>query len=255
MEDKLKSEIAGLVANIFESKKEEEQRKKTKQALETAASSIDDLTTKVNENEEVVTSLESEKAELEAQAASAKEEHGKEVEALKVELETAKEQAATSKTELETVSVELKDLKQEAVASIRMKELETAGVLRDDIDAQKGKVKDMSEEDFTSYKEELAEVRKSILDQLEVAKKAEEAKAAAAGESQEDEESEEAAAQASASEKDKEKKGITTKPAEISPGKAIASAMNLEVQPSDDITKQYQAMGAAMAANIKEESK
>lgn len=249
MEDKLKSEIASLVADIFEGKKEEDQRKKTKQALETAASSIEDLTVKVNANEEVVTSLASEKAELEAQAASAKEEHGKEVEALKVDLETAKEEATTSKTKLETVSAELEDLKQESVASIRMKELETSGVLRDDVDAQKSKVKGMNDEEFASYQDELTSIRKSILDQLEAANKAEEGKKPE--EKKEEANTEKEKEAASKGEKDE----VSTPPAEISPGKALASAMNLEIQPSDDIVQQYQAMGAAMAQNIKEESK
>jgi len=250
VEDKLKQEIASLVAEIFEGKKEEEHRAKTKKALETAASSIEDLTSKVSKNEETISSLESEKAELEVQVVSAKEESGKEVEALKAELDSVKEEAATSKSDLETVSAELANMKQEAVAKTRIQELEIAGVLRSDVEAQTEKVKGMSDEEFASYQEELVSIRKSILDQLEAAKKAEEVK-----KPEEKKEKAKTVDEKETVSKKGEGDEFTTPPVEVSPGKAIAAAMNFEIQPSEDIIAQYKAMGAAMAENMKEKSK
>ena len=56
----------------------------------------------------------------------------------------------------------------------RMAELEEAGVARKDKEAQTTKVREMSDEDFTSYKEELISIREAVLTELEETKAASE---------------------------------------------------------------------------------
>lgn len=233
MEDKLRDEIKSVVTAIFESKKETEQRDRTQQALETAGANVEALSTEVKDNKETITSLEEEKSALEAELATAKkgaEDSKKEVDA---KLETANTELEGVKTQFEEVSTELKDLKQEAVASARMSEIEEAGVVREDAAAQKEKVKDMSDDDFTSYKEELVAVRQSVLAELKAAAKK---KDGANGE----EGGEEAASQ--------EEEEILTPPANVDANR-VSAALNMEI-PSDDMIKEYANLGQAMADDI-----
>ena len=241
MDDKLQKEIADIVTAIFDGKKEEDQREKTQQALETAASNIETLTTKVEDNDKVIATLEDEKTALEAELASSKEDAGKDKKEVEDNLVAAKAEAEESKTKLEEVATELKDLKDEASASARMSDLEEAGILRDDVDGQKAKVKDMTEEEFASYKDELASIRKSILAEIEEAKK----KEAASKGGEEGEEGEEGGEE-NASEGE-----VKTSPAEINTSNAVSAAMNMEVQPSADLLKEYASLGDAMADQFK----
>jgi hypothetical protein len=245
VDDKLKIEIASIVTAIFDSKKEEDQREKTQQALETAASNIETLTSKVEDNDKVIATIEEEKTALEAGLVTSKEEAGKEKKEVEDKLEVAEKDLEESKTKFEEVSTELKDLKDEASASARMSDLEEAGILRDDVDSQKAKVKDMTEEEFTSYKEELASIRKSILAEIEEAKKKEAAsKNGKEGEENAGEEGEEGG------EENASEEGVKTPPAEINTSNAISAAMNMEIQPSADLLKEYASLGDALAAQF-----
>lgn len=238
--DTLKAEITSIVADIFEGKKEEEQRSRTEEALETAATSINDLTTKVGKLEDTVASVESEKSTLKEELDSVKETFKTDKTEIETKLAESEKSAEELKSQFETVSAELEDLKQEAVASTRIGELEVSGVLRNDAETQKAKVKTMSDEEFASYKDELEAIRKSILEQLEAANKSEETS------------DEDASKEDASKEKDD---GIVTPPVEISSGNALSAALNMEIVPSDDIVKKYQDLGNAMAASMIKESK
>ncbi len=232
MEDKLREEIKSVVTAIFDNKKEADQRDKTQQALETAGANVEALSTEVKDNKETITSLEEDKSTLEAELAtvkSAAEDAKKEVE---TKLQTATTELEGVKTQFDEVSTELKDLKQEAVASTRMSEIEEAGVIREDAVAQQEKVKGMSDEEFASYKEELIAVRKSILAGLEAAK----IEADSSGGDGED------GGEAAASQEDE----VTTPPADINPTNAVSAALNAEI-PSDDLIKEYASLGQALA--------
>ena len=236
MEDKLRDEIKSVVTAIFESKKETEQRDRTQQALETAGANVEALSTEVKDNKETITSLEEEKSALEAKLATVKsdaEDAAKEVE---TKLEAANTELEGVKTQFDTVSAELKDLKQEAIASTRMIEIEDAGVIREDAAAQKEKVKDMSDEDFASYKEELVSVRKSVLAELEAANKAADSKD---GDDVD-------GGDAAASKKDE----VKTPPANIDTNNGVSAALNAEISPSDDLLKEYASLGQALADDM-----
>jgi len=240
MDDKLKKEILEEVDKIFAGKKEDEQRKRTEVALEESASTIEALTSdleservKITEleeklvaSEEAIKTLEDEKSEASVEAEKAGEEQAKELEELKKELEEKAE--------------ELDNIKKDAVAGTRMEELASAGVVRSDKEGQTAKVREMSDEEFASYKEELVEVRAGILEEL---KKAEE-KAEEKAEGSEKKEGSE-------KEEGSEDEGVKTPPANIDPGAAVSAAMNMEIYPSDDIVAQYSEMGKAMAEVMK----
>jgi hypothetical protein len=231
MDDKLKKEILAEVDKIFAGKKEDEQRKRTETALEESASTIETLTSdleserakvveleeKLTASEEAAKTLEDEKLEASVKAEKAVEERVAEIETLTKEL---KEKAE-----------ELEDIKKDTVASTRMEELISAGVVRNDKEEQTLKVREMSEEEFASYKEELVEVRAGILEELKKAEEKAEEKPEEKG-SEKEEGSDD---------------GGSTPPANIDPGSAVSAAMNMEIYPSDDIVAQYADMGKAMA--------
>jgi len=169
MEDKLKQDIKAFVSEIFSQKEEQERISKTEAALEESARTIEELTkaldSKTNEVEELgqtVASLEEEMATVKEALKEAKD---KAEEADKgkasVEDELAKAQAS-----VEELSGRLADIEKNTVADARMKELETAGVLSKNPEAQRAKIIDMDDEAFTSYKEELASVKEAIMASL-----------------------------------------------------------------------------------------
>jgi len=231
MDDKLKKEILAEVDKIFAGKKEDDQRKRTEVALEESASALEalasdleservknvELDKKLTASEEAIKTLEDEKSEASVEAEKAVKEQVKELEAVKKEL--------TEKAE------ELDNVKKDALATARIEDLTVAGVARNDKEEQSSKVREMSEEDFTSYKEELVEVRASIIAEL---KKVEDKK-------------DDLKVDESKKEEGSEGEGVKTPPANIDPGAAVSAAMNMEIYPSDDIVAQYTEMGIAMA--------
>jgi chromosome segregation ATPase len=236
MDDKLKKEILAEVDKIFAGKKEDEQRKRTEVALEESASAIEalasdlesekvqvnDLKDKLVASEEVVKTLEEEKEVASVKLEKATEEKVAEIESVTKELKEKSE--------------ELDTIKKDAVAATRMEELTSGGVVRSDKAEQMAKVREMSDETFASYKEELVEVRSSILAELKkAADKTEENK-------------EEGSEQEEGSDD-----GVVTPPANIDPGTAVSAAMNMEIYPSDDIVAQYADMGKAMAEAMTKE--
>lgn len=231
MDDKLKKEISKEVDMIFAGKKEDEMRKRTESALEESATTIESLSSdleserekskelevKLTASKEVVKTLEDEKSVATEEVEKVSKEQAKEVEVLKKELNEKSE--------------ELTSIKKDAVASERMEILTEAGVARKDVDEQVAKVRELSSEDFISYKEELVSIRESVLAELKESKKED---------SKEDKEEK-------AEEKAEKKEEVVTPPANIDPGSSVAAALNMEIYPSDDIIAKYTEMGKAMA--------
>ena len=217
-------EIKALVASIFSEKEEAEMRKQTEDALQTSASTIEDLTsslelknTEVAELTSTVTSLQESTSELTAQ------------------LEAAAEAKAQVETELAQALATIDGIAKDKLADERMSSLEQAGVARKDADAQRTKVREMSSEDFEAYKSELESVKATILASIE-ADKVEADKVAA----------EVAAQELAAAEAAKAAPGA----ANVDPKAAASAALNLELA-SSDVADKYKALGEAMAASFK----
>lgn len=230
MEENLKKDIAAVVAEIFSQKEESEVRKQTEEALQSSASTIDELTTTLEAKNTELEELSTKVSSLDEAQAD-----------LNQKLEAAGEEKAEVETKLEEATKALEAIAKESATKARMTELESAGVVRKDSEAQAAKVGEMSDEDFTSYKEELEAVKASIVETME--KAAEEAKktteASTEGEETASEEEEETAS---------EEDTVETPPAEINPAVATAAAMNLEVASvSDDLAAKYANLGKAMA--------
>jgi septal ring factor EnvC (AmiA/AmiB activator) len=239
IDDKVKKEIEAVVASIFSEKEEEDARTRTEEALSTSASTIEELTNTLESKNAEVSELETKVSETEEKISD-----------LESQLEAAKTETASVTEQLTEANQKMEDMAKDKAADDRMSTLEEAGVARSDRDGQRTKVREMSDEDFASYKDELQSIREAVIAELKAT--SEEVKEEAKEEETKEEESEDASEEETdeeeASEEDEE---VATPPANIDPGKAIASALNFEVYPSDDLKKKYGALGDAMAAAFK----
>jgi len=261
--NELKTQVAALVDDLFNEKEETEIRKQTQVELEKAASAISDLTSALEDKnaefsgmEEKLTASDAVNKELES-----------ELEAAKKELEQANEKLGVTEQALE-------DIKKDRLAETRMAEIEDAGVARSDKKDQIVKVKEMSNEDFASYKDELVSIRKAILAELKVSKaeadaqakveaeakvadeavkKAKETNTETDGASEETVLGSEVTGETASEETGETASGdetITT-PAKITPGQAAMASLNMEYIPSQDIMSKYAKLGEAMAKRFK----
>jgi chromosome segregation ATPase len=277
--DKTKTElevqVATVVESLFNEKEEAEIRRRTEEELKKASSSISDLVAALeNKNSEV--------SEYEEKLSA----NDVRIKELSSELEAAKKELETANTNLaETVKI-LDDMKKDRAAEQRMAELEGAGVIRSDRDSQTAKVREMTDEDFASYKDELVSIRQAVVAELEkartdaetdakaeeeAAKKAaeeEEAKKAMKKKDEEDEEEmdpktgkpmffkkkkEKCAEDSSEDASKKDEEEII--PVQIPMGQVAQASLNMEYLPSEDLKAKYSKLGQAMAArwNKKEE--
>lgn len=243
MEDKLTQEVAKIVEQIFASKKEDEMRQRTEDALNQSASTIETLTSELESANDKISDLESKISASATEKAEVEKAKVEELAAVKAELDAKVAELETATKQLEEKASELDNIKKDALAATRMATLESAGIARKDKEAQTARVREMSDEDFEAYKAELESVRAHILAELdkdkadkEAAEKEEAAKA-------------EAAAKAAA----EGGEGVNTPPANVDKDKVVHAALNMEVYPSEDLKKLYEDMGKAMAKAITKE--
>jgi len=236
MEEKLRKDVEAVVAKIFSEKEEVEIRRQTEEALGKSANTIEELTAALEVKNSEFEDLEVKLSDSEDRATN-----------LQKELEAAQEEVKEANRKLEESEGTLSDLIKDRATELRVKELEEAGVISDK-EAQSGKVRDMSDEEFASYKTELVSIREAVI--AELSKKVDppaktEEELAAEAKAEEDARIEaEAKAKAEADDID------GTPPANIDPGQAISASLNLEIFPPKDMVTKYGEMGQAMAKLI-----
>jgi outer membrane murein-binding lipoprotein Lpp len=230
MDEKMKSDIKAIVAEIFTDKEDVEIQRKTEAALQKSATTIEELTTTLEEssakNEELISSV----AEFETS-----------VEDLKSELEAAKKEIVEATQKLTESESTIESMNKDRAAELRMSELEQAGVASSGKEAQTAKVKEMSDEDFASYRDELVSLREAVMAELSNSEKLEVK-----------EEKEVIAKVEVAEEEDASDESEDVTPAvNIDPQNAISAALNMEIQPSKGMTAKYAELGKAMADQFK----
>lgn len=252
MEDKdLKTQVVKIVDGLLSDKEEAEIRKRTEIALKESADTITNLTTALEEKNTEVSEFESKLADKETV-----------IQTLKLELEAARKELEVSNTNLTESKNELEKFMKDRAAEKRMAELIDAGVARSDKENQMNKVRDLSDEDFASYKEELVSLREAVKAELEKARleaegnaKAEaEAIAKAAEEKVAKDAAEKAATEKAAADKEAADKiagqtadtDVIVQPAQITPGQAIMASLNVELVPKT-VSAKYAELGQAMA--------
>lgn len=234
--NELYNEVKQAVDAIFNEKEEAEKQKKAEEALRKSATTIDELTkelesnkseyseleTKYNEvsasveeKDQTISSLEEEKSNLQKSI----EEKDEEIANLKEELEGIKPKKEEVETELSNVKEELDNIKKDRLAETRIAELEEAKVANKDKESQMKKIRDMSDEEFSAYKEELISLRETIVASIE---------------------------------EDTEDKNKKKSFANVD-GKNKNSAFNLESQSGSDFNDEYDELGKAMASLMSNE--
>lgn len=249
MNEELKKDIEAAVSEIFSQKEEAEKMARTEEALQTSAQTITDLTDSLEAANQKEETLVSETASL-----------TEKIEELTTELEAAQEKASTMETKLAESENMIEEMKKDKAAELRMSELAKAGVALSNKEAQTAKVREMADEAFASYKEELVAVREAVKAELKKSTETEEAEEEPEGTPAETEEESETAEEEDAeealeeeSEEASEEDADDILPAEINRNQAVAGALNLEVMPSDDVLAKYRKMGEAMASRMKKD--
>lgn len=237
-QEQMRAEVRKMCDDLFSEKEESKIRKKTEIALEESATTISDLTSALEDKS-------AEMAELETKVSESEES----IQSLKKELEAAREELETSKASLESKEQELDDMNKIKIADERMAELESAGVARVEKDSQMEKIKEMSNEEFVSYQEELVYVRRAVEAELEKAAKDLEAK-----KEEDTKKAEEDAKKAEELGSEKEKKSDEEQ-AKVIPGQVATAALNMESIPDSNLMAKYAKLGEALAAKWKEDSK
>jgi len=239
-----KEQIKALVDDLLNEKEEANVRKNIEAALGQATNTVDNLTAE----------LATKNAELVAASEAAADSESK-IKELTTELEAAKVALTTKDEELASVKTEIEEMKKDRAAELRIAELKDAGVANTNHETQSAKVREMSDEEFASYKDELISIRAAVVAELEKARAAEvEANAKAEEEAKlAAEAAKKAAAEAVAyanSNTDDKGEETGTPPANITPGQAAMASLNMEYIPSADITKKFQELGRSLAKRM-----
>lgn len=249
-DEKITKEVASLIKqqvdDMWQRKEEADIRKETEEALRDSASQINKLTEELQSKDATITELNQEISTLKEEVV-ASHTSTEQLTSEKTVLEEEKAAWEAEKTELtkklEEATTTLDNMQKEATASVRMEELTKAGVSATTEKAkndQLSKLKDMSDEEFASYKNELVSVRESILAELK-----------AKEESANDANSAGSTSQESASAGNDDDVAVASSRPPINPNYAVAAALNMEIVPTQDVTSKYAKFGKAMAARMK----
>lgn len=244
MEKKLKEDIEAVVASIFSEKEESDMRKKTESELQKAADTIDDLTSV----------LEDKKSEFSAVSEQLTESTDK-ISSLELELEAARKETEDVNVKLSETEKVLEEIKKDQVVATRISELDDAKVNHSNKEAQATKIREMDDDEFAAYKEELVAVRQLVIAELEANDKeevTEETPSKVNTEKVEGSEEEEEGEVASEEETEEEE---ITPPVNVDPGDMVAAALNMEVASlNDDVASKYSELGNALAAKLKKDT-
>lgn len=238
MDDKLKKDVVAVVAQIFSEKEEADIRRKTEEALSKSATTIDELTVSLEAKNTEVEELEAKLSDSEQKTKD-----------LETELEAAREETEGFTKKLEESESALEEIKKDRATELRLKELEESGVLSNE-EAQASKIRDMSDDEFASYSEELKSLREAIVAELSKNVEEETEEEAAEEETEEAEETEETAEESEEESEEDASDDDVTPPANIDPGQAVSAALNMEIFPPKDMVAKYQEMGKAMADSM-----
>jgi chromosome segregation ATPase len=230
---KLVDDVKSMVESIFAEKEKAEQISKTEKALNESATVIDKLNNTLEETQNAFeTFKESSAEELETtkeEASKAIAEKETKISELSEELEAAQKKAEEAESELASVKEELENIKKDRITETRMQELtEAKVVMANAVDTQAAKVREMTDEEFASYKDERVALRKSVEEEL------------AANSNSTDNN---ASGEENASEEEEEE----TPAADIPMGQAIHASLNMETQASSSMISKYKDLGKAMA--------
>jgi chromosome segregation ATPase len=218
--------MRAAIKEVLAEREEANQLDKVEELLSRAESTINELSETITAKDEELAAVSTVTEGLKAQI--------EELKAKAVELEEKLAEADKKAEEREGRAVaaeeKLASIEADKKLTVRMEELAEAKVVKaeDKREAQKERVRAMSDEDFIAYKEELVEMRNEVEAELRAA--------AATDEGQTTE-------------------GVTVPPADLDKARredaaaAAAATLNIEVV-SEDVKSMYHEMAAAMAKSL-----
>lgn len=225
--DNEREKIREEVREILSAKEESEVKIRMENALTEAKEAITSLTQTVSEKDTAVSELEGD-IETRNSSITSLEEKIKELEIAMDSLTKEKENAVKQAS---TVEKELTEIKKEQLANLRLAKIIEAKLVRETEEVKektKAKVKEMSDEEFDTYVEDLNEVRSSFLEELKKqTEKDEAAEAKAAKERSLEEEG-----SCECDKDDCEKCKLRKEELEL-------AALNIETDPSVDLVDKY----------------
>ncbi len=249
MSDQLTADVKNIVDDIFRIKEESEMKQETEKALQTSADMITELSgsleakdAKLNDKEAEVSTLGETISDLELKITELTNE--------KTDLEGEKETFETEKADIvrraEEAENKIAEMEKDRLSITRVSELKEAGIAATNekaIEDQASKIREMSDEEFSSYKDELVAIREAIIAELK-SKKGTSGDTPTGGGKGSGE---------GGSEEDDDNAASEETPA-IDPARAAFAALNMELVPNKDVLAKYRELGKQMADNMTEKS-
>ena len=246
MSDKMTQEIKDIVDGIFRQKEESIMRKETEDALRNSRDALTALNesleakdSELTESKEGVSSLNDTITELTNKIS--------ELEGSINTLEQGKSDFESREADIikraEKAEEDLENIKKDLLAKARFGDLKEAGIASSNEEDQTAKVRELSDEEFSAYKDELLVIRESIIAELSTSDSND---TSATGTEEADNVDGEGTTKEVAENDEEDAAGSEDT---INPMDATTAALNMEVV-SGSIMAKYKEMGDQMAANI-----
>jgi len=251
MSDQMTQEIKDIVDGIFRQQEESVMRKETEEALRNSKDVINELNESLEAKDSELTEAKEEISNFNDTITELNDKVSELEESIKT-LEQEKSDFESREADIvkraEKAEEDLEDIKKDLLAKARFGDLKEAGIASSNEEDQTAKVREMSDEEFSAYKDELLVIRESIIaelknsDSTDVSATETEGDVTTGTENVSTEESNEVV------ESDEEDAAGSEDP--INPMHATAAALNMEVVPGKDVLAKYKELGNQMAANI-----
>lgn len=156
----VREEVHKAIEKFEKEKESAEKQKLAEDMISKAKDTINSLSEELEAKKAELADLEDNRAEFEKKF----QELNEEVENLKAELDKAVEATKEQETRAEAAENKLAEITKDRTLDARVAELEEAKVLKtgDKLESQKAKVREMTDEEFASYKEDLVELRSEM---------------------------------------------------------------------------------------------
>ncbi|GAF77151.1 unnamed protein product, partial [marine sediment metagenome] len=224
-----------------------EMKQETEKALQTSANMVNELSSSLEAKDVTLNDKEAEISAL-GETISDLELKITELTNEKTALETEKETFETEKADIvkraEEAENKIAEMEKDQLTVARLSELKETGIVATNekaIEDQTSKIREMSDEEFSSYKDELVAIREAIVAELK--SKEETPGDTTTGEKE--------GGEKGGSEEDDDD-AASDETAAIDPMKATFAALNMELVPGKDVLAKYRDLGKQMADNIAE---
>ena len=253
MSDQLSNDVTKIVDDIFKQKEESEMIKETEKALTKSADTINELSESLEAKDQELADSVAEISGLNETILTL-EAKIKELELAKTTLETEKTGLENEKADIirraEEAESKIDKMEKDKLAETRFSELKGSGIAATNdkaIEDQTSKIREMSDEDFISYKDELVAIREAIVAELKASEHTADSiidQGANATGNEKDEKGEKEGSE-------EDEKDAADSEVAINMMQSVAAALNMEVVPNKDLVAKYKELGSQMAENIK----